>query len=206
MQPSRADQIVDAALQLINDEGLEALTMRRLATDLGLQLPAIYRVFASKQAILDRIADVVLGRALQSDVDRSSWVAETIGLAHGLRRAVLNQRDGARIVGGSYSARRHTLAFADRLIGVMQSAGFSGRSALWATTTVFCYVLGESLEQQGSSAEAAESLRELVNRHTYPHLFATPTDQLVNFDERFEFGLHVIVEGLKTMRQTTSQP
>ncbi|MEY7970647.1 TetR/AcrR family transcriptional regulator C-terminal domain-containing protein [Saccharomonospora xinjiangensis] len=57
--------------------------------------------------------------------------------------------------------------------------------------------------RQGSSAEAAESLRELGNHHTYPHLFATPTDHLVNFDERFEFGLHVIVEGLKTTGQTT---
>ena len=194
--PSRADRIVCSALELIDNEGLDALTMRQLASSLKLQLPAIYRVFANKQAILDQVAETVLKRALPDDLDTSTWGNEAMALAISLRHAILSQRDGARIVGGRYTAHKNTLAFADRLVGVMERAGFEGELALWATTTVFCYVLGETLEQQGASAGAVESLGELVEQHVYPHLFATPTDQLVNFDDRFEFGLKIIIGGL----------
>lgn len=194
----RAVQLVNAALRLIDEDGLDALTMRRLASSLGLQLPAIYRVFHSKQAILDHAAEAVLGRVKLSSELRASWQDETRALAHSLRDAILSQRDGARIVGGRYTAHQNTLALADRLVESMNRAGFTGNRALWATSTLFCYVLGETLEQQGSSTNAVEALEAIDTRHQYPYLFGTPTDQLVNFDERFDFGIDTLVRGLDT--------
>lgn len=189
-----------SATALIDADGLEALTMRRLASDLGLKLPAIYRVFANKQAILDRVAEAVLTQALPPPGPSTTWQQEVKDLARCLRRAILEQRDGARIVGGSYAAHRNSLALADRIIAALMQGGFAGRPALWATTTVFCYVLGETIEQQGASGQAVDLLATFSDQHAYPHLFATPTDQLVNFDDRFEFGLSVVVGGLLTLK------
>ncbi|MGW1209876.1 TetR/AcrR family transcriptional regulator C-terminal domain-containing protein [Streptomyces sp. NPDC002499] len=193
---TRAQALVTAALEIVDSGGLEALTMRRLADASKLQLPAIYRVFSNKQTLLDEMAEAILAGALV-DSRAGDWEAEVTLLARQLRQALLAQREGARIVGGSYAAQRHSLAFADRLVGVMQQAGFAGVSALWATSTVVCYVLGETLEEQGRTEGAVEKLDFAGARQTYPRLFATPVEEFVNFDGRFEFGLGLILGGLR---------
>ncbi|QDY81448.1 TetR/AcrR family transcriptional regulator [Streptomyces qinzhouensis] len=185
-----------AARRIVDADGLEALTMRRLADALKLQLPAIYRVFTNKQTLLDELAEAILAEALP-DGRGDHWTAEVALLAGQLRTALLAQRDGARIVGGSYAAKRNTLTYADRFVGIMRQAGLDGTAALWATSTVFCYVLGEALEQQGQSADALDRLDRNAARETYPQLFATPVEEIVNFDERFEFGLGLILDGLR---------
>ncbi|MFE9663142.1 TetR/AcrR family transcriptional regulator C-terminal domain-containing protein [Streptomyces sp. NPDC005955] len=201
----RARALVAAARHIVDSDGLEALTMRRLADALRLQLPAIYRVFSNKQALLDEMAEAILGEALP-DRHGDCWTAEVALLAGQLRRALLAQRDGAKIVGGSYTSKRNTLAYAERFVGVMRRAGLDGTAALWATSTVFCYVLGEALEQQGSSAGALDGLDFATGRTTYPQLFATPVEEIVNFDDRFAFGLDLIVDGLRGRVPTAVGP
>ncbi|MFE2042539.1 TetR/AcrR family transcriptional regulator C-terminal domain-containing protein [Streptomyces sp. NPDC059477] len=200
---TRAQALVTAALRIVDDGGLEALTMRRLADAVGLQLPAIYRVFANKGVLLDEMAEAILADAL-TESRGEPWQTEVAALARRLRRALLARRDGARIVGGSYAAQRHNLAFADRLIGIMRQAGLHGTAALWATTTVFCYVLGEALEQQGQTEDVLDRLDLAGARQTYPHLYATPVEEIINFDARFEFGLGLILSGLH-QRATTPE-
>ncbi|WP_420309632.1 TetR/AcrR family transcriptional regulator C-terminal domain-containing protein [Streptomyces sp. YS-B37] len=114
-----------------------------------------------------------------------------------MRHALLAHREGARIVGGSYAAKRHSLTLGERLVGVMRRAGFNGVAALWATSTVFCYVLGEALEQQGLTDDARDRLTFPGARQTYPQLFSTPVEEILNFDDRFAFGLGLILGGLR---------
>lgn len=197
---------MDAAREIIDEEGLEALTMRRLADRLELQLPVIYRRFRTKQVLLDHIAEAILAGAVQDPLPAAEWETKTVTLAHGLRQAILNQRDGARIVGGSYTARQNTMAFADRLLGILHSAGFPNIQALWATTTVFCYVLGETLEQQGSTQGALEALQQALSPNAFPHLSATPVHELLDFDQRFTYGITILTNGLRTMLETTQTP
>ncbi|MFJ9246726.1 TetR/AcrR family transcriptional regulator C-terminal domain-containing protein [Streptomyces sp. NPDC101776] len=192
---NRARALVTAALRIVDEGGLDALTMRRLADANKLQLPAIYRVFSNKQALLDEMAEAILATALP-DTPENHWEAEVPLLARQLRQALLAQREGARIVGGSYAAKRHSLTLTERLVGVMRSAGFDEVAALWATSTVFCYVLGDTLEQQGLTDDARDRLTFPGARETYPHLFSTPVEEILNFDDRFEFGLGLILGGL----------
>lgn len=196
---------MDAAREVIDEEGLEALTMRRLADRLGLQLPVIYRRFRSKQVLLDHVAEAILTEAVQEPPPSADWETKAVTLAHGLRQAILAQRDGARILGGSYTARQNTMAFADRLLGILKNAGFRNAQALWATTTLFCYVLGETLEQQGSADGAIEALQQAISPQAFPHLSATPVQELLNFDQRFTYGLTVLTSGLHTILDTDSQ-
>lgn len=180
--------------------------MRRLADARDLKLPTIYRLFANKQVLVDEMAEVIMGRVSCACGPFADWRDETTALAGALRGALLEQRDGARIVGGSYSARHNTLALADRMVDVAHRHGLRGERALWTATTVFCYVLGEVLEQQGAdgvtitgAGSDAEALRS-----RYPNLMATPVKSLVDFDARFEFGITVIVAGLAAQAATTA--
>ncbi|MEV7283291.1 TetR/AcrR family transcriptional regulator C-terminal domain-containing protein [Streptomyces sp. NPDC093252] len=193
---TRAQALVVAALRLVDEGGLEGLTMRRLADTCNLQLPAIYRVFGNKGALLDQMAEKILSGALAERRDEP-WEADVALLARQLRRALLAQRDGARIVGGSYAAQHYSLAFADRLIAAMQRAGLQGVSALWATSSLFSYVLGEALEQQGHGEGEIGRPDAAVSGAAYPHLFATPVEEIADFDGRFEFGLGLFVAGLR---------
>ncbi|MBK3574512.1 TetR/AcrR family transcriptional regulator C-terminal domain-containing protein [Streptomyces sp. MBT65] len=185
-----------AALRIVDEGALDALTMRRPADADKLQLPAIYRMFSNKRALLDEMAEAIPATALP-DTPENQWEAEVTLVARQLRQALLAQREGARIVGGSYAAKRHSLTLAERLVGVMRRAGFNGVAALWATSTVFCYVLGEALEQQGLTDDARDRLTFPGARETYPHLFSTPVEEILNFDDRFEFGLGLILGGLR---------
>ncbi|GAA1948068.1 TetR/AcrR family transcriptional regulator C-terminal domain-containing protein [Amycolatopsis minnesotensis] len=198
--PARAETVARAALALVDSGGLESLTMRRLATSLDVQLPTIYRLFDGKQALLDAMAETILsGVPAEIAVDEDAgWAKRVTAFAHGLRKTLLTQRDGARIVGGNYAAQQHTHTLAETLLGGLHDAGFPAESAIWAGTTVFCYVLGEVLEQQGATGNEVEVLANSLRGNDFPRLAKMPVEQFVAFDARFEFGLHVVVSGLRT--------
>ncbi|MFF5988294.1 TetR/AcrR family transcriptional regulator C-terminal domain-containing protein [Prauserella flavalba] len=199
MAALRADRVVREALELVDAGGLESLTMRRLATSLGAHLPTIYRLFDNKDALIDELAEAILGRALtNAGPDTPDWTDRVRNLATGLRSALLSQRDGARIVGGNYAAKRNNLTYIDTLVGCMQDAGFTRERALWATSSVFCFVLGEALEQQGASGGEAGTLTDVLRADEHPHLRASPAERLLDFDARFDFGLELLLDGMRS--------
>ena len=198
---ARRVTITEAALAIVQVDGLEQLTMRRLSDSTALQLPLIYRVFANKQALIDAMAEHILARALcdapPSRPDpRGDWKHVAVKLADSLRSALLSYRDGARILGGSYVAQQNNMTFADRLIMSMERGGLTGTAALWGASTVFCYVLGEVLEQQSSTVQVVAEVDKLQVRSSYPHLYATPLHELINFDGRFQYGIRAVIGGL----------
>ncbi|MFG2227390.1 TetR/AcrR family transcriptional regulator C-terminal domain-containing protein [Streptomyces sp. NPDC048644] len=194
--PVRPDTVVDAALALVNHGGLESLTMRRLSDALATQPPALYRLFSDKGALVDAMADAVLAAAL-GPLPQADWQTRISVLAGRLRAAMLGQRDGARIVGGSYTSRQPTLTLADSLLAAMEEAGFTGEAAVYAVTTVFSYVLGEVLEQQGRTGADLEEVTAGFSDADYPHLARSPLSALLDFDARFVFGLRTITAGLR---------
>ncbi|MFD0904393.1 TetR/AcrR family transcriptional regulator C-terminal domain-containing protein [Actinomadura sediminis] len=194
----RAETVVRAALALVDSGGLESLTMRRLATSLDMQLPTIYRLFDGKRELLDEMAETLLADVLDRvDLDGADWAEHIALLARGMREVLLAQRDGARIVGGNYAGKEPTLTLAERTLEAMREAGFPLETAIWAGTTVACYVVGEVLEQQGYRDGDAERLSASAVPGAYPNLAALPVDRFLDFDGRFEFGLRMIVTGLR---------
>lgn len=191
-------RVVAEALALVNAGGLESLTMRRLADRLRAHLPTIYRLVDGKDALIDEMAETILAKALEnSDSADSEWTARVKSLAAGLRSALLAQRDGARIVGGNYAAKRANLTFVDTLVGSIQAGGLARERALWAASSLFCYILGEVLEQQGAAGGEAETLDGVVQTGDYPHLASSPVERLLDFDARFDFGLNLLISGMR---------
>lgn len=194
-----AARVVAEALALVNAGGLESLTMRRLADRLRAHLPTIYRLVDGKDALIDEMAETILAKALEnSDTTDSEWTYRVKSLAAGLRSALLAQRDGARIVGGNYAAKRANLTFVDTLVGSIQAGGLARERALWAASSIFCYVLGEVLEQQGAAGGETETLEGVVQSGDYQHLASSPVERLLDFDARFDFGLNLLISGMRS--------
>lgn len=177
----------------------ESLTMRRLADRLPAHLPTIYRLVDGKDALFDEMAEAILAKALDdAPTAPQDWADRVKSLAAGLRSALLSRRDGARIVGGNYAAKRAYLTFIDTLVGSVQAGGLAHEHALWAASSLLCYVLGEVLEQQGAAGGETETLEGVLRSGDYPHLASGPAGQLLDFDARFAFGLNLLMAGMRS--------
>ncbi|WP_030376236.1 TetR/AcrR family transcriptional regulator [Streptomyces rimosus] len=207
-RPARLDRArtLETALDLLNQSGLDALTMRRLADAMGVQAGALYRYFATKQDLLTAMAERILeGVSTSAQAEGGDdWSERLTTLARAQRTALLAHRDGARVFAGTHATGPSVLGFADAFVGVLREAGFRDDAAARALYTVVNYTVGHTLEEQAAlqaeneDPEAVSALREAVTTDTHPHLNATlPTLTSTDFTRLFEFGLDLIIEGLR---------
>ncbi|WP_030017580.1 TetR/AcrR family transcriptional regulator [Streptomyces monomycini] len=212
-RPARLDRArtLQTALDLLDQSGLDALTMRRLADAMGVQAGALYRYFATKQDLLTAMAERMMEGAAEAaattsaaTADGGDWSERLTALARAARSALLAHRDGARVFAGTHATGESVLGFADAFVGVLRKAGFGDDAAARALYTVVNYTVGHTLEEQAAlqaqdgDQEGAGALRDAVSVGTYPHLSATlPALTSTDFTGLFEFGLDLIVGGLR---------
>lgn len=215
-RPARIDQArtVATALELLDESGLDALTMRRLATALDVQAGALYRYFATKQDLLTAMAERMLAgvAAVPASAPGGDWGEQLTGLAGALRGALLSYRDGARVFAGTYATGASVLGFADTVVGVLRGAGFGDEEAARALLAVANFTVGHTLEEQAARQPAdgpgapersadPERLRRAVAEGEFEQLAAVlPTLTESDFTTHFAFGLHLLVEGLRAVR------
>jgi TetR/AcrR family tetracycline transcriptional repressor len=202
MQLSR-EQVLAAALGLLDEAGLEQLTMRRLAAALGVQNGATYWHFRSKQALLEAMADTLLaGLAAGLDTE-SPWTKRITELARRLRRALLSRRDGARLFSAAFFPLPNALAYGEAVIAALGESGLSSRDAAWAADTLTYYVVGHTIEEQlavapGSGHDATARLTGAVDPRRHPHMYAALAHiPAPHYQEHFDYGLHLIVNGIR---------
>ncbi|MFG2327480.1 TetR/AcrR family transcriptional regulator [Streptomyces sp. NPDC048568] len=211
-RPARLDQArtVQTALDLLNESGLDALTMRRLADAMGVRAGALYRYVATKQDLLTAMAERMVDGVADAagPTGDGDWNERAARLARALRTALLAHRDGARVFAGTHSTGPNTLGFADSFVGELREAGFGDGEAARALYAVTNFTVGHTLEEQaavqpgaGGPADAG-ALREAVVTETYPHLAATlPVLTSTDFTAHFEFGLRLLLDGLRAVRR-----
>jgi len=179
--------VVRAALELLNKVGMDGLTTRRLAEELGVQGPALYWHFKNKQELIDEMARVLMadsfGPFTPGD-DWSQWLADG---ARRMRRVLLSYRDGAQVVAGHRPSRPHGRMDPAIMFGPLREAGFQADDALWAMLTVGLFTFGWTMDEQAAS-----------NR-------IPPFEPKLDPDAGFEFGLGTIMAGLKA-RLAAQQP
>ncbi|MEO6367468.1 MAG: TetR family transcriptional regulator, partial [Steroidobacteraceae bacterium] len=136
--------VVAEARALVDEEGLDALTTRRLGERLGVQGPALYRHFKNKQELVNALGQTFfVGRPFPSLEDKWQDWLET--QARTTRRAVLSCRDGARII---TAAKPDLSGRMDKLLAPLLRAGFDTREALLASHLVGRLVLGWTASEQ----------------------------------------------------------
>ncbi|GAA1108429.1 MULTISPECIES: TetR/AcrR family transcriptional regulator C-terminal domain-containing protein [Kitasatospora] len=201
-------RVVDTALRLLDETGLEGLTLRRIATELDVKAPALYWHFANKQALLDEMATEMLRRMAAAeppgpDADWRDWLLLT---CRTLRRALLGHRDGAKVFSGTrLTDTGHAGRFEEQLRAFVRG-GFTVDDAVEAYFTAYSFTVGFVIEEQavhplpGERApgyDLEERARAMGAEH--PLAAASGTGLFEDFERRFERGLAVVVAGIEAV-------
>ncbi|ATL32584.1 TetR/AcrR family transcriptional regulator C-terminal domain-containing protein [Streptomyces formicae] len=188
--------VVDAALRVLEDRGLEGLSTRAVADTLGVRMNTVLWHVKTKARMLELMADAVMGEIAYTGLP-SSPRERARELAHRYRRALLAHRDGAALVTGTYPAEPHTLRFADRLVDALLEAGADEEQAAWTAWAVIYFLLGLVQEEQSAPDRSDDRLAKAVDAGTYPalHRVAAHMGQGA-FEDRFAFGLEAVLARL----------
>ncbi|SNT47495.1 transcriptional regulator, TetR family [Streptosporangium subroseum] len=149
--------MIETALRLLDEVGLDGLTVRRLATELGVQSPALYWHLRNKQELLDGMADaIVVAAGMGPPRDGESWQDWLARRARAYRESLLAHRDGARIVANAARLSPATLRTFDEELTAMVGHGFTPLLALRTITALTHYTNGAVLQEQATRQERIE--------------------------------------------------
>ena len=204
--------MVRAALRLLDEAGLDGLTLRRLAAELDVKAPALYWHFVNKQDLLDHMAHVLTQpwiHTISTTAAGRRWEDWLTEVARTYRTLLLSHRDGARLV-ASTRPLPQGLPLLDGCIAAFQQAtGCGPGRALQCLTTLIAFVRGFVLdeeaelrraqEQPGPQAQQGAKRGAPRSPQPVPHLDAAMRDiGSPNGEGTFEYGLCLIVDGIRT--------
>lgn len=175
---SRRDEVLQAALKLLDEVGLDDLTTRRLADRLGVRAGALYRHFPSKRALLDAMVEHIASQGLDEPLPQGDWADQVRAIATTMRDNMLACRDGALLVATFRTPGPAAVSNFRRFTDVLQAAGASADTAALGVDTILCYVNGFTIEEQARGG--APSARSAGDR-----------------DRAFHAGLDLIIVGLR---------
>ena len=199
-------RIVDEAMTLLNEVGIDKLTTRKLAERLGVQQPALYWHFKNKSALLDAINSEMLARyhTHRLPAPGEDWVHFTYATARSMRKTLLAVRDGARIAAGTRPST-HDFADTELQLKFYVDVGFSAEESLHISISAARYVVGYVMEEQGERERMAEEVgqdadldAELAPFPILAEAFQSlEKDGSINTEQAFERGLRYMVEGMR---------
>ncbi|MEO3868540.1 TetR/AcrR family transcriptional regulator [Nonomuraea sp. B12E4] len=211
------EHIVAEAVRLLDEEGTEALSMRRLGSRLNAGATSLYRHVASKDELFELAVDAIYGELPPPGPAAAGWRESAGDVARGLRATILRHpwiaaklaEVGLAFLGPN--ALRHS----EHLLGLFEAAGFPPAEADQAMSTLVAYVLGVSTSEAawlsmiarsgGSQREWTERLWPAAERavQDYPRLRARYAaqrgdDPARSNEDSFEYGLQRVLDGLQT--------
>jgi TetR/AcrR family tetracycline transcriptional repressor len=199
------EAVVDAALAIVDAEGVEALSMPRLARRLDAGVMTLYGYVRSKQELLDAVAMRAIAEVRVPDLDAADQRAILLSWGRGLRTVLLVHPGVAGIIARRAVIGTGIFRGVETLVGPLRREGFDAASAVRAVYAVLIYTLGfvmwetPRVHEQPPSAYAAQ-WREGFARlpeGAFPHVAAAlPALGTLASEEQFELGLHALVTGL----------
>jgi TetR/AcrR family transcriptional regulator, tetracycline repressor protein len=196
-----AEVVVRAALQVLDAEGFDGLTVRRIAERLGVQNPALYWHFKNKQEIVDRMAERLLRDALVPAGDPEIWEQWLRLAAHAFRSAMLSHRDGARVLASADLSSGPMPGYLDQALAQLIAAGFRDRDALVGLLAIFDYTLGSTFEEQ------ADPVRQQPATPAALPSLAAKLGKGLGPDDVFDGAVQLIIDGLRgKQRQRPRRP
>lgn len=202
------DRIVEAAGALVDAEGLEAVSTRRLAAALGVSGPSLYNHFRTKDEILEAVADSVSGRVDLSMFDGGrEWREALHDWAHSYRAALADHPNIVPVLARGPGRRPAGLRVADAVFGAMTAAGWPPAQATRIGALMRYFILGSAV---ASFARGFVDDRTAYDPGDYPHLGQAHllAERQREVDEgAFETGLTALLDGLglqyEALRQTS---
>lgn len=203
------DDVLRAALALLNDVGIDALTTRKLAERLGVQSPTLYWHFKSKAALLDAMSTAVMldSRAPHPPADGVPWQDWLMADGCSFRQALMAYRDGARLHAGTRPGEAQRAAIEARLRRLCD-AGFAPGPATLLLMSVGRFVVGWVMEEQSAQAPDAPPSAAVTGPDATDHpLLAEGWAQTVgrDADTVFERALRLLVDGAAAQLKRPAQ-
>lgn len=206
-------QVVRAAIELLDSEGLAGLSMRKLADRLSAGATSIYWHVETKDDLLEYVIDEIYGEVDAPDADLAGWRSGVILLAHSLRATILRHPWLPEAISSRASLGPNAMSLSRRATALFRSAGFTGFEIDYASSALFAYVIGATssqatlratVEASGKTlnewaaeiyAQAAEAAKD-----DYPDLMERLTawkdvDLLQMQSTSFTFGLECLLDG-----------
>jgi AcrR family transcriptional regulator len=219
--PLSRERVLRTAIKIADQSGIESLTMRRLADELGAEAMSLYYYLASKEDLLDGIADAVVAEindvvgAIEVPSAGANWKTAVRRRILSAREVLLRHPWAPRVFETRTSTSLAVLLYYDGLLRLMTDGGFSYDLIHHAMHALGSRALGFSQElfdpSAGTSDEETAALEGMAGQ--IPHLVAMlmevahddPDSTLGWCDDQteFEFGLDLILDGLDQMRKTT---
>jgi TetR/AcrR family transcriptional regulator, tetracycline repressor protein len=198
--------VIAAAVRLLDDVGLQGLTLRRLAAELGVSAPTLYWHVKDKRALLDLVAEQIL--AADPPPARPAhgqpwweWLTER---TCALYRALISHRDAALVMAGNRPTEA-SLPALEQTVGSLIEVGFPPGEALDTILNLSHYAIGSAVEYQAEAARSTSAERDaalavrLRTAEDLPNLVAALRSRTrPDPDATFRQGLGLIMAGLRT--------
>jgi TetR/AcrR family transcriptional regulator, tetracycline repressor protein len=197
-----------AGLKLLNEVGLEQLTLRLLGDELKVQAATLYWHFKSKEALIDEMATMVLAEGAPQLVpvkDSTDWTVWAASFGLGLRKTLLAYRDGARMVAGTRLTNAQFLKTVEHIAAELVANGFTVRETVVLLSTIYNYTLSFVMEEQAVFPRPGERSAQYdiaernakLDRREFPILRRAGAILFDKFDRRYKEGLRLILRGAK---------
>ena len=177
-KPLSRERILDAALAFVDDEGIEALSMRKLGQALGYEAMSLYNHVKNKDDVLDGMLDLVLAEMEAPDPEGGLPAIRAAALS--AHQALRRHPWAAGLLMTPTRVRPGRLGFMDALLGALRAAGFTAETTYHAYHVIDAHIIGFSLWQSTHDfalpEEVTDDLRGFLDRmlpeETYPDLHA----------------------------------
>ncbi|HYW23548.1 MAG TPA: TetR/AcrR family transcriptional regulator C-terminal domain-containing protein [Terriglobales bacterium] len=210
--PLTRDGIVEAALRVLDRDGMDGLSMRRVAEELGTGVASLYWHVRNKGELLQLLFERLSAEAELPEPDPSRWQEQLRDLARQMRASAHRHRDAARISLGRVPSGPAIARFTEWLFELLTPAGIPDRVIAYLGDLAGLYVGAFAFEESlGLASPTGEDLPpEQIVAMFSDYLLSLPADRFPHIhraigdifggdaDERFEFGLDVILRGIAT--------
>jgi AcrR family transcriptional regulator len=209
--PGRSrEEIVAAAMELLDDEGLAGLSMRKLGAKLGAGATSLYWYVAHKDELLELVYDEIFGEMIVPDPQEVGWRDAASAVAYSMRQVILRHPWSADLIGRLPALGPNALMIADQTRKTFKLAGFAGADIDYANATLTAFVFGMTIPEVAWDAAVAkydydgDNLRQTVAKAAagYPDLIERINDTdyedpSVMREICFDFGLVSVLDGLE---------
>ena len=214
--PLTRDRALDAAVAIADAEGIDALTMRRLAAELGVEAMSLYHHVANKNDILDGMVDLVFGE-IDLSPHETDWMSAMVQRATSLRAALLRHRWAITIMESRSSPGPATLRHHEAVIGRCRRAGFSVEMSARAFSLMDSYIYGFAMQEANLPFDDSDDLDEVLGgmmpdrwAEDFPNLAEMTSGYILrpgySYGNEFEYGLRLILTGLRAALVGLSAP
>ena len=205
--PLSRDRVLAAAVALADQEGLDAVSMRKVGQQLGVEAMSLYNHVANKDDILDGIVDIVVGE-IELPRDDDDWKTGMLRRARSHRDMFRRHPWALWLMESRTNPGPTSLGYYDAVIGCLRKAGFPIALAAHAFAVLDSFIYGFVVQEQSLPFDSPEGLEELADgifdestAEHFPHLTELAMKHTLqpgySFANEFEYGLELVLEGLE---------